>query len=169
MGIMGAIYGFHKPLANAARPRDQWQVYDIRYRAPRRDTEGKIVEEGSITAWLNGQKVQDHARVGEPRSKYHPYRYGTTPYLQKIWKQQKQTMIGPVFLQDHDNPVKFRNVWLRPLDDKTFRYEPNTSGCQDRSWPTKCRQFKMGRVLGFGPQILLRASKPESSRRGHRQ
>ena len=124
MSNMGAIYGFHKPLVNAARPRDQWQVYDIRYRAPRRDTEGKIVEDGSLTAWLNGKKVQDDASVGEPRSKYHPYRYGTTPYLQEIWKQQKQTMIGPVFLQDHDNPVKFRNVWLCPLDDKAFRYEP---------------------------------------------
>lgn len=123
MGMMGAIYGFHKPLVNAARPRDQWQVFDIRYRAPRRDEEGSIVEEGSITAWLNSEKVQDNARVGEPRSKYHPYRYGTTPYLQEIWKRQKETMTGPVFLQDHDNPVKFRNVWIRPLDDKSLRYE----------------------------------------------
>ena len=123
-GAMGAIYGFHKPLVNASRQPGQWQVYDIRYRAPRRNEKGEIVKQGSITAWLNGQKVQDAAQFGEPRSKYHPYRYNTTPYLQAIWKRQKETMTGPVFLQDHDNPVRFRNVWIRPLDDKAFRYQP---------------------------------------------
>ena len=119
----GAIYGFHKPLLNAARKAGEWQVYDIKYIAPRRDAEGKIVEEGSITAWLNGQLVQDNARLGEPRSVYHPYRYVTTDYLRKIWEQQKKTMTGPVFLQDHQHPVKFRNVWIKPLDDKAFIYK----------------------------------------------
>lgn len=118
----GAIYGFHKPLVNASRPVGEWQVYDIRYRAPRRDAEGKITEEGSITAWLNGKLVQDNARFGEPRSVYHPYRYNTTPYLQTIWKRQLATQVGPVFLQDHDSPARFRNVWIRPLDDKAMVY-----------------------------------------------
>jgi hypothetical protein len=125
-GDMGAIYGFAKPLVNAARPPGQWQVYDIRYRAPRRDAKGKIVEQGSITAWLNGQLVQKATRFGEPRSKYHPYRHGTTPYLQEIWKRQKQTMQGPVFLQDHGHPTRFRNIWVRPLDKKAFFYDPKT-------------------------------------------
>lgn len=122
--IAGAVYGFAPPLVNAAREPGEWQVYDIRYRAPRRDANEQIVEKGSITAWLNGKKVQDNTRFGEPRSVYHPYRYGTTDYLQQIWKQQKQTSVGPVFLQDHDNPVKFRNVWVRPLDDKAMMYQP---------------------------------------------
>ena len=121
-GDMGAIYGFAPPLVNASRKPGEWQVYDIRYRAPRRDENGKIVQEGAITAWLNGKKVQEGTRFGEPRSTYHPFRYGTTPYLQKIWKQQKATMSGPVFLQDHDNPVRFRNVWIQPLDDKSLTY-----------------------------------------------
>jgi hypothetical protein len=121
-GDMGAVYGFAAPLVNAAKLPGEWQVYDIRYRAPRRDQDGNIVQEGSITAWLNGKRVQEGTRFGEPRSTYHPYRYGTTPYLQEIGKQQKSTMIGPVFLQDHDNPVKFRHVWVRPLDDKTLIY-----------------------------------------------
>ena len=120
----GAIYGFYKPLANACRKPGEWQVYDIRYRAPRRDKDGKIVEEGSITAWLNGIKVQDNARFGEPRSVYHPYRHGTTPYLQTIWKRQKETAVGPMFLQDHNAPVRFRNVWVHPLDDKAGFYDP---------------------------------------------
>jgi len=123
MGDAGAIYGFSIPLVNACRKPGEWQVYDIRYRAPRRIDAGEIVNEGSITAWLNGRKVQDNARFGEPRSKYHPYRYGTTPYLQKIWERQKKTMMGPVFLQDHDSPVRFRNVWIRPLDDRAALYE----------------------------------------------
>jgi len=124
-GDAGAIYGFSKPLVNACRKPGEWQVYDIRYRAPRRDETGKIVEEGSITAWLNGQKVQDNAKFGEPRSTYHPYRYHTTPYLKEIWKLQKETMTGPVFLQDHHNPTRFRNIWIRPLDDHVLMYEPD--------------------------------------------
>lgn len=120
---MGALYGFAPPLVNAARKPGEWQVYDIRYRAPRRNDQGEITEEGSITAWLNGQKVQDHVRFGEPRSTFHPYRYHSTDYLQRIARRQKETMIGPVFLQDHDAPVRFRNVWLRPLDDKAHFYE----------------------------------------------
>ena len=122
-GDAGAIYGFSKPLVNACREPGQWQVYDILYRAPRRDDDEKIVEKGSITAWLNGQKVQDKARFGEPRSTYHPYRYHTTPYLKEIWQRQKKTMTGPVFLQDHHNPSRFRNVWIRPLDDRAFMYD----------------------------------------------
>jgi hypothetical protein len=121
---MGALYGFSPPLVNAALGRDAWQVYDIRYIAPRRDESEKITEEGRVTAWLNGKKVQEDTRFGEPRSVYHPYRYNTTPYLKTIWERQKQTGIGPVFLQDHGNPVRFRNVWVRPLDDKAFRYQP---------------------------------------------
>ena len=120
----GAIYGFFKPLAQACRKPGEWQVYDIRYRAPRRDDNGAIVEEGCITAFLNGVKVQDNARFAEPRSVYHPYRYKTTPYLTAIWERQKKTGIGPVFLQDHDNPVRFRNVWVKPLDNDAFLYEP---------------------------------------------
>lgn len=124
---MGALYGFSPPLVNAALGRDAWQVYDIRYIAPRRDESQKITEEGHVTAWLNGKKVQDDTRFGEPRSVYHPYRYITTPYLKAIWERQKETGVGPVFLQDHGNPVRFRNVWVRPLDDKAFRYQPEES------------------------------------------
>lgn len=123
-GDCGGIYGFHKPLVNAALGRDVWQVYDITYIAPRRDKDGKITKPGNITATLNGKLVQDGAEFFEPRSTYHPYRYNTTDYLKTIWKKQLATSIGPVFLQDHDNPVRFRNVWVKPLDDKAGMYEP---------------------------------------------
>ena len=120
----GALYGFHKPLVNACRKPGEWQVFDIRYRAPRRDKSGKITENGTITVWFNGKKVQDGAPFGEPRSTFHPFRFSTTPYLEKIRDRQKQTMTGPVFLQDHGNAVQFRNVWVVPADDLAFIYEP---------------------------------------------
>ncbi|MEZ6103234.1 MAG: DUF1080 domain-containing protein [Pirellulaceae bacterium] len=127
---LGALYGFSPPLVNAARPRDQWQVYDIRYHAPRRNDDGKIIEPGTVTAWLNGQLVQDHTRFEEPRSVYHPFRYGTTPYLKAIWGNQLKTGVGPVFLQDHGNAVRFRNVWVRPLDDLAREYRPQEQDAQ---------------------------------------
>ena len=120
---MGAIYGFSKPLVPAERGRGVWQVYDIRYRAPRRDSDGKVTANGTITAWLNGQLVQDAAEFGEPRSVYHPYRSGTTDYLKAIWKKQIATTTGPLFLQDHGDAVRFRNVWIRPLDNLAYRYD----------------------------------------------
>jgi len=122
--VEGALYGFAKPLVNASRKAGEWQVYDIRYKAPRRDANGKITEPGSITAWLNGQLVQKETRFEEPRSVYHPFRYGTTDYLKKIWPQQLATQTGPMFLQDHGSPTRFRNVWIKPLDDKAFLYTP---------------------------------------------
>lgn len=118
----GALYGFAAPLVNAARKPGEWQVYDIRYRAPRRDESGKIVLPGSVTAWLNGQCVQRDTRFEEPRSVYHPFRYGNTPYLDKIWVGQRAKQIGPVFLQDHGSPTRFRNVWIKPLDDVGYDY-----------------------------------------------
>lgn len=120
----GALYGFSPPLENACKKPGDWQVFDIRYRAPRRDEAGKIIENGRVTVWFNGAKVQDETRFGEPKSAFHPFRFGTTPYLEKIRDRQRKTMTGPVFLQDHGNPVKFRNVWVLPADGNAFLYEP---------------------------------------------
>jgi len=120
----GAIYGFHAPLVNAAKPAGQWQVYDIRYTAPRRDDRGKIVQAGMITAWLNGQLVQKESTFMEPRSVYHPFRYGTTDYLKAIHTEMQKSSVGPLFLQDHDSPVRFRNVWIVPRDEKHLLYDP---------------------------------------------
>ncbi len=120
----GALYGFAKPLSNACRKPGEWQVFDIRYRAPRRNEAGTIIQDGGVTVWFNGTKVQDGTAFGEPRSAFHPFRFGTTPYLEKVRDRQKRTMTGPVFLQDHGNPVKFRNVWVRPADDKAVVYDP---------------------------------------------
>jgi hypothetical protein len=108
----GALYRFAKPLLNASRPVGEWQVYDIRYTAPRRGEDGKVTTPGRITAWLNGKLVQDGVEFTEPRSPYIPYRHGVTDHLRAIKKRIDETGEGPLFLQDHGSPVKFRNVWF---------------------------------------------------------
>jgi hypothetical protein len=113
----GGLYRFAKPLVNASRPAGEWQVYDIRYIAPRRDASGVITKPGSVTAWLNGKLVQNGLAFTEPRSPYTPYRHGETEFLKGIEKQLLATGRGPLFLQDHDSPTRFRNVWVKPLDD----------------------------------------------------
>ncbi|HEY1066445.1 MAG TPA: DUF1080 domain-containing protein [Pirellulales bacterium] len=122
----GALYGFSAPLENACKQPGEWQVLDVRYRAPRRDESGAITKNGTVTVWFNGKKVQDETEFGEPKSSYHPFRYGNTPYLNAIRERQRKTMTGPVFLQDHGNPVKFRNVWVLAEGEDAFLYDPNS-------------------------------------------
>jgi len=110
----GSLYRFAPPLVNASRPAGEWQVYDIRYRAPRRDATGAVTTPGSITAWLNGRKVQDGIEFTEPRSPYVPYKHGVTDHLRAVEKTLVATGAGPLFLQDHRSPTRFRNVWIVP-------------------------------------------------------
>ena len=117
----GSLYRFAKPLVNAARKVGEWQVYDIRYVAPRRGPDRKVTRPGTITAWLNGRLVQDGVEFAEPRSPYVPYRHGVTDHLRGMKKRLDETGAGPLFLQDHGSPTRFRNVWIRRLDEGPAR------------------------------------------------
>ena len=112
----GSLYRFGRPIVNASRPTGQWQVYDIRFIAPRRDASGTIVKPGSVTAWLNGQLVQNELRFTEPRSPYTPYKHGVTDHLKAVETHLLATNEGPLFVQDHGSPTRYRNVWIRRLD-----------------------------------------------------
>jgi len=115
-GMMGALYGIAPPAVNASRPAGEWQTYDILFHAPKRNDDGTVAEPGSVTALLNGVLVQDHTEITDPVSQYHPYRHQSTDYLAGVQEEMFATGAGPVFLQDHDAPVKFRNVWIRMLE-----------------------------------------------------
>ena len=112
----GSLYRFGKPIVNASLSTGQWQVYDIRFIAPRRDAAGKIVKPGSVTAWLNGRLVQNELTFTEPRSPYTPYKHGVTDFLKGVEKHLLTTDEGPLFLQDHGSPTRLRNVWIKRLD-----------------------------------------------------
>ena len=102
-GTAGAIYGLMPPAVNALRPSDEWQSYDIIFRRPiARD--GVILDSGSLTVLQNGVVVQDNTPLegGGGYKKRKP--------LDRIFPE-----FGALMLQDHGNPVRFRNIWYRPL------------------------------------------------------
>lgn len=103
-GGCGAIYRFKEPDKNVARPPGEWQTYDIRFRAPRLDAEGKIVEKPRITLVWNGVKVHNEVEVPGPTNS-RPM--DTLPAT------------GPILLQDHGCPVRFRNIWIVPENKST--------------------------------------------------
>lgn len=120
--LIGSLYRFKFPLVNAGRPAGEWQSYDIIYRAPRYK-DGKISEPGTITSLLNGVLVQNNVSFTDPRSPYTPYVYRHTPYTLSILESLKRTDAGPLYLQDHQSPVQYRSVWIRPLDERAKEFE----------------------------------------------
>lgn len=124
----GALYRFAKPIVNASRPAGEWQVYDIRFIAPRRGADGTITTPGKVTAWLNGRLVQNGLAFTEPRSPYVPYKHGVTDFLRGVEKRLLATGRGPLFLQDHGSPARYRNVWVRLLDVREGRAPHGAEG-----------------------------------------
>jgi hypothetical protein len=99
-GQCGAFYGHNAPLVNGCRKPGEWQAYDIIFHAPKKLADG-TVKPGSFTVLHNGVLIQDHIPVGgEPTT--------AAPLPGLVEK-------GPLYLQDHGNPVRYRNVWIRPL------------------------------------------------------
>ncbi|MBQ2819974.1 MAG: DUF1080 domain-containing protein [Thermoguttaceae bacterium] len=113
----GAFYRFFPPRTTAGLSGGTWQSYDIIYRAPRRDESGKIIEKGQMTAWLNGILVQDKVEFEEARSQWHPMRRQNTNLIREKWEIQKKTGYAPLFLQDHGEPTRFRNIWIKPIEE----------------------------------------------------
>ncbi|MBR0190998.1 MAG: DUF1080 domain-containing protein [Thermoguttaceae bacterium] len=113
----GAFYLFNAPQTLAGLGGGEWQSYDVTYHAPRRDESGKIVQKGRMTAYLNGILVQDEFEFDEPRSQWTPLRRQTTDCVKQMRERQQKTGFAPLFLQDHGNPTRFRNIWIVPLDE----------------------------------------------------
>ena len=104
-GQAAAIYGQYPPLVNAARPPGEWQTYDIFFRRPRFNPSGALLEPARLTVMHNGILVQNNAEL-----------WGPTNWLQSLPYEPHPDKL-PLSLQDHGNPVRYRNIWLRELPE----------------------------------------------------
>jgi hypothetical protein len=102
-GQAAAMYGQYPPLVNASRPPGEWQSYDIVFTAPRFNASGAVEKPAVVTVFHNGVVVHNATAYQGPTE--HKV---IKPYVAANAK-------GPIRLQDHGNPVHFRNIWIRPL------------------------------------------------------
>jgi hypothetical protein len=98
-GDCGSVYSLIPPSKNMALPPEQWQSYDMTFRAPRYDADGKKTENARLTLIWNGENVQDNVEIPSPTRKHD----GPEPKGP-----------APISLQDHGFKVQYRNIWIVP-------------------------------------------------------
>jgi len=109
-GQAGSMYGQYPPLVNPCRPNGEWNTYDIIFTAPRFKSDGSLDTAGTVTVIFNGVVVQNHSAF-----------MGITAHGSKA-KYQKHDPTGQIRLQDHGDPIKFANIWVRPLAERSLAW-----------------------------------------------
>lgn len=105
-GQAGALYGQTPPLVNASKPPGQWQSYDIIFESPRWDADGKHVKNANVTVIHNGVLL------------HHKREYiGNTPHRAVGNYKKPHPPEMYIELQDHNNPMRFRNIWVRSIGE----------------------------------------------------
>ncbi len=119
-GQAAAIYGQSPPLVNASKPPGEWQTYDIIFESPRWNEKNELVKKAIITVLHNGIVVQNHYEFT-----------GITDGITGIVPWRTLSKYPPphppevfVELQDHNNPVRYRNIWIRKLGKHDISPEP---------------------------------------------
>jgi len=97
-----ALYNIAPPAWDAMRRPTRWQSFDIRFVAPRFDSAGQRSARARLSVWHNGVLVHDDVPLP-----------GVTPG----GLGGDEVATGPLMLQDHGHPVRFRNVWIKPLSE----------------------------------------------------
>jgi len=102
-GQAGAIYKQTPPMVNVMRKPGEWNVYDVIWTSPRFNDDGTLASPAFITALHNGVIIQNHFQL-----------LGDTPFNRPP-EYNKHDIKLPIKLQDHGNPVRFRNIWIRDV------------------------------------------------------
>jgi hypothetical protein len=102
-GQAGAVYKQYAPLVNASRKPGEWQAYDIIFHAPHFDDQGKVTDRARVTVLHNGVLIQNNVEI-------YGITYNDRPALYIAHPPQESLR-----LQDHGNPIRYRNIWVRRL------------------------------------------------------
>ncbi len=103
-GQAGSLYKQHAPLVNSCKKPGEWQVYDIIYTAPRFNGDGTYFTPPTVTVLHNGVLIQNNVKLRGP-----------TEFIGIPEYSIEEHGPGSIVLQDHSNPVSFRNIWVREL------------------------------------------------------
>lgn len=106
-GQCGAIYGQSPPLANACKPPQQWQSYDIVFQAARWNDNHELVSPAYVTVIQNGVLIHNHQAI-----------LGPTGHRILANYNHELPAKGPIALQDHGNSVRYRNIWIREIPEE---------------------------------------------------
>ena len=143
-GQAAAVYAEYPPMYNASRPPGEWQSYDIFFRRPRFDAKGALLRPARLTLLHNGVLVQDNVELTGPNSWL-----TNAPY-----KAHADRL--PFSLQDHSNPVRFRNIWARELIEQPAHSMITPSGQSPIAIPQNIVERYTGKYTtkdGFTVQV----------------
>ena len=114
-GQCGALYKQQPPMVNASREPGEWQSFDILFTAPRFDTEGELEQPAYVTVLHNGVLIHNHYELPGGTFWDQPPHY--QPHDEKL----------PITLQNHGNPLRFRNIWIRENIDPIVGKKPEAN------------------------------------------
>lgn len=105
-GQCGAIYKQNPPMRNVCRKPGEWQSYDITFLAPKFDEKGKLIRAARMTAYQNGELIQNSFEL-----------QGSTWFFTRPASYTAHAPKLPLLLEEHGSPVRFRNIWIQEIDD----------------------------------------------------
>ena len=108
-GQAASIYKQSIPLVNASRPPGEWQTYDVTFHRPLFNDEGEVTRKAKFHVIHNGHVIHDNLELSGGTGWRGPH---------SVSEYKKHGDKGPLKMQDHGNPVRFRNVWVVPIGDK---------------------------------------------------
>jgi hypothetical protein len=118
----GGLYRYQRPAVNVCLPPLAWQTYDITFRSPRFDRTGRKVQNAQLTVQHNGVLIHDHFNIERKTGA----------------GRRESPELLPIKLQDHGNPVRFRNIWV--IDHQaaaTPSWEAPPCNCQPLAGPVR--------------------------------
>jgi len=107
-GQCGALYGRQKPLVNASRKPGEWQTYDITFHRPLFNEQGEVTRKATFHVVHNGIVIHDNVELSGGTG-------WAGPHAATDYKKHADKL--PLSIQDHGNPVRFRNIWIQPIED----------------------------------------------------